>query len=62
MSHYKALLRAIKYAIETKYYCFQIKPDGNINVTWKLHGYREAGYVGDNDNRKIVTGKIVIIN
>ena len=31
MSHYKALLIAIKYVIDKKYYFYQIKPDGIIN-------------------------------
>ena len=32
MSHHKALLLAIKYIIDTKYYCYQMKPYENINV------------------------------
>ena len=32
MSHYKDLLREIKYAVDTQYYCYQMKPDGNNGV------------------------------
>ena len=39
-----------------------MKPDGNINGPWELHGFSDADYTGDNDNRKIVTGYIVLIN
>ena len=31
MSRYKALLLEIKYAIDTKYYCYQIKSEVNLN-------------------------------
>ena len=37
MSHYKALLRAIKYVMDAKDYFYQMKPDGNINGPWELH-------------------------
>ena len=60
--HYKALLHAIKYPIDTKYYCYQMKPDGNINGPWELRGYSDADYTGDNDTRKTTTGYIFIIN
>ena len=49
MSHYKALLRSIKYAIDTKQYCYQMKPDGNTNGPWELRGYSDINYTGDND-------------
>ena len=62
MSHYKALLRTIKYSIYTKDYCYQIKPDGNINGPWELRGCSDANYAGDNDTQKIVIGYIVLIN
>ena len=42
MSHYKALLSSIKYAIDTKDYFYQVKPDGNINGPWEIHGYSDA--------------------
>ena len=56
MSPYKALIRAIKYVIGTKYYCYQMKPDANINVPWELCVYSDADYAGDNDTQKSVTG------
>ena len=33
-SHYKDLIRAIKYIIDRKYYCYQMKQDRNINRPW----------------------------
>ena len=39
-----------------------MKPDGNINGPWKICGYSDADYAGDNDTHKIVTGYIVLIN
>ena len=50
---YKYLLYAIKYAVDTKDYIYQIKPYRNINVPWKIRSYSDAGYAGDNDNWKI---------
>ena len=55
MIHYKALLNAIKYIIDTKYYCYQMKPDRNINVIWELHGYSDVDYEVDNETWKSVT-------
>ena len=55
MSHYKALLYATKYKIDTKDYCYWMKPDKNINGKQELRGYSDADYAGDNENRKIVT-------
>ena len=34
MSHCLSHIRAIKYIIDTKDYCYQIKPEGNLNGTW----------------------------
>ena len=62
MRQYKALLRANKYVIGTKNYCYQMKPYGNINVPWELRGYCDTDYAGDNDTKKSVTGYIFLIN
>ena len=48
MSHYKALIRAIKFVIDTKDYLYQMKLDRNTNVTWELCGYSDVDYVGYN--------------
>ena len=34
MGHYKALLCSVKYLIYKKYYCYQMKPEVNINEPW----------------------------
>ena len=59
--HYKDLLHEIKYVIDTKYDCSQMKPDRNINRPWELCGYSDADYAGDNSTRKVVTGYIVLV-
>ena len=56
MIHYKDLLCEIKYVIITKDYCHHMKPYRNINGTWKLRGYSDTEYAGDNDTRKFATG------
>ena len=62
MSHYKDLIRVIKYTMDKKYYCYQMKPDRNINGPWELRGYSDVVYAGDNVTSKIITGYIVLIN
>ena len=42
MSHYKALIHAIKYKIDTKDYCYWMKLGENINVPQELRGYSDA--------------------
>ena len=54
MRHYKALLYATKYKIDTKDYCYWMKLGENINGTQELCGYSDADYAGDNDTRKTV--------
>ena len=54
MSHYKSLLRSIKYVIEKNYNFFHMKLDGNINGPWELRVYIDADYAGDNDTQKSV--------
>ena len=49
MSHYKYILLKIKYVIDTKDYCYQMKPEKYINLPWELCGYSYADYAGYND-------------
>ena len=62
MSHYKNLLSAIKYKIDTKDYFYQRKPDKTLNGPWKLCDYSTIYYTEDNDTRKRVTEYTIIIN
>ena len=55
MSNHKALICTIKYAINTKYDSYQIKPYGNINGPWELRGYSDTDYTGCNDIQKSAT-------
>ena len=61
MIHYKAFLHEIRYIIDTQYYFYQIKLEGKINGIWELHGYSDADYTRDNNNRKSTTGYIFLI-
>ena len=45
-----------------KKYCYQIKPDGNLNGPWELHTYSDVDYAEYNKTQKRVTGCIVTIN
>ena len=56
MSHYKYIQRAIKYIPDTKYYFFQMKSEGNINLPWEICGYSDVDYVGDDNTWNSVTG------
>ena len=59
--HYKALLHAIKYIIDTKDYFYQMKPDRNINGLWEIRGYSYRT-TREIMTQKNVTGYIVTIN
>ena len=61
-SQYKALMRKIKFIIDTKEYFCHMKPDTNLNVPWELCKYSDVNYTGDNDTQKSVRGYIVLIN
>ena len=62
ISHYKAILNAINYLIDTKYYCYQIKLDKNINRPWEICGYSDGECARDEKTHKIVARFIVLIN
>ena len=36
MRHYKSLLHSTNYAIDAKYNCYHIKPEGNLSRPWEL--------------------------
>ena len=42
MSNYKDILTAMKYLIDKKKHCYQMKSEGNLNVPLKLCGYNDA--------------------
>ena len=48
ISHYKEILRTIKYASDTKEFWYQMKLEVNTNGQWEMHGYRDMNYKGDN--------------
>ena len=57
--HYKVILCAIKYIIYTKYYCYHMKLEVNLNGPQELHIYSDTDHTLDNNTCKIVTGYIV---
>ena len=62
MSHLKSLLCTIKYITDTKDYCYQMKPEGNLNEPWELCDYSDADYTGNNNTQKSVTRYTIISN
>ena len=62
MSHFNALMREIKYVIDTKHYCHQMKPDLNLNGPWEISGYSDAYYAVNKNTWKSVTGYIILID
>ena len=62
MIHYKSLIHAINDVIETKDYCYQMKPHRNINGPCQIKSYSNTDYAEDNNTQKSVTGYIVLIN
>jgi hypothetical protein len=57
-NHYKLLLRVIKYTLDTKRTVLKLKPDKNKERI--LEGYADSDHAGDCDNRRSVTGYIIL--
>ena len=62
ISPYKALIHAINYVVNTKYYFCLMIPEANLNGPCKICGYTDVDYAGANDNWKSATEYIVLIN
>jgi hypothetical protein len=61
--HKKALLRTIKYVLDTKNLYLHLKPTGiNVQSKWKITGVCDSDYAGDKDTRKSVSGYVVYVN
>ena len=58
-AHYKQLLRLIKYIIDTKQLMLKIElKEGD----WKMSGFCDSDFAGDNDTRKSISGYIIYLN
>ena len=60
MGHWKALMRTIKYILDTKYYALKIQPMiPRKEEIFTLEGISDSEYAGDRDTRISVYGYIV---
>ena len=59
-AHYKAMLRVIKFVIDTELYGLRIQPHGNQPV--EIVAYSDSEYGGDRDTRVSVYGYKVYMN
>jgi hypothetical protein len=59
-AHYKAMLRVIKYVIDTEFYGLRIQPHGNEPV--EIVAYSDSEYGGDRDTRISVYGYKIYMN
>ena len=60
-AHWKALLRAIKYTLDTQFLALRIKPKKE-EQSFSLEGYSDSDYAGDKDTRISVYGYIIFYN
>jgi hypothetical protein len=58
-SHWKALMRTIKYVINTEHLALELKPDPNESTLFHVEGVSDSDYAGDRDTRASVFGYIV---
>ena len=59
-AHYKAMLRVIKYFLDTEFYGLRIQPHGNQPV--EIVAYLDSEYGGDCDTRISVYGYKIYMN
>ena len=59
-AHYKAMMRVIKYVIDTEFYGLRLQPLGNQPV--EIVAYSDSEYGGDRDTRVSVYGYKIYLN
>jgi hypothetical protein len=57
---YLEMLRAVKFVIDTKNFCLQIKPEFK-GKNWSLHVFCDSDWAGDSETRISVTGFILCL-
>ena len=60
-THYKQMLRAVKYVINTKNRMLKFIPE-NKGEKWEFKCMCDSDYAGDKDNRLTVTGYCIYLN
>jgi hypothetical protein len=58
-AHWKALLRTIKYTIETEHLAIKLKPTLTDDLCFELEGMSDSDYAGDKQTRTSVFGYII---
>ena len=59
--NFKQLIRLIKYIKNTRDHQLKLIPD-NKNEHWSLNDYSDSDWAGDENDRKSVSGWIVMLN
>jgi hypothetical protein len=60
-SHWKSLIGAIKFVLDTKLYALRLSPFSKKDVSLFLHGYSDTEFAGDRDTCKSVFGFITFL-
>ena len=61
LSHYKMLLRVIKYVIDSKHKCLRFTPNELKDGIWELKVFCDSDYAGDKNTRISVSGYIIYL-
>jgi hypothetical protein len=57
---YLEMLRVVKFVIDTKFFCLQIKPEFKGRI-WSLQVFFDSDWAGDSETRISVTGFILYL-
>ena len=58
-AHWKALLRNIKYVLDTEHLALKLKPTAELDSAFELKGISDSDYAGDKDTQTSVHGYVV---
>ena len=60
--HMKAMLRVVKYVLDTSAWRLQMKTDKGEKGKWKIEAFSDSDYAGDRDTRRSVSGYVILVN